>query len=310
VRHHIDTIIYGPLRSGTTMFRLMLENHPQISNTGEFDYLFDAANIGANGAFSFDRDIAFHDHGFRDFGFQIDPSLDDEALFDALLAQAVARKPGLQTINLHRHLDKALKLLPDVRVIKLHRDPRDVARSSLPMGFAGTLYHGVQHWIDTERTWDAVKPQLPPERHLELRFEDLVSDPEAELARVCAFLGVDYDPAMLNYEKSSTYERPDASVAFKWKRSMSPAEVALCTCRAPELARSRGYEVPEDLRAPGAFGKIRLEVADTLGRLQFAVHRYGLGLTLAEKGTRWLGLRAQHNRIRDKHNMITERYLK
>lgn len=308
MRHHIDTIIYGPLRSGTTMFRLMLKNHPQISNAGEFDYLFDAANV--TGGFSFDREVAFHDHGFHNFGFKVDASLDDEALFDALLAQVVALKPGIQTFNLHRHLDKALKLLPGVRVIKLHRDPRDVARSSLPMGFAGTLYHGVQHWIDTERNWDAVKPLLAPENRLELRFEDLVSDPEAELARVCAFMGVDYDPAMLDYEESSTYERPDARVAFKWKRTMSLADVALCTCQAPELIRSRGYDVPEGLHAPTSLGKLRLEFADKLGRWQFAVRRFGVGLTIAEKSTRWLGLRAQHNRIRDKQNVITERYLK
>src|SRR5207237_4810910 len=35
-------------------------------------------------------------------------------------------------------------------------------------------------------------------RYLELRFEDLVVRPEAELRRVCAFVGLGFEPAMLD----------------------------------------------------------------------------------------------------------------
>jgi hypothetical protein len=33
--------VYGALRFGTTVFRLMLDAHPQIANPGEMDFLFD-----------------------------------------------------------------------------------------------------------------------------------------------------------------------------------------------------------------------------------------------------------------------------
>lgn len=32
-----------------------------------------------------------------------------------------------------------------------------------------------------------------------LRYEDLVADPEGELRRLCAFLGLEFEPAMLRY---------------------------------------------------------------------------------------------------------------
>lgn len=308
MKHDVGFIIYGPVRSGTTMFRLMLDNHPKISNPGEFDYLFSPADV-SNGL-KLDRDAVTHHHGFKNFGLVADPALSDEALLESLLAQITSRKPGVQSINVHHQLDVAIKLLPGVRVIKLHRDPRDVSRSCLPMGFAATLYHGVNLWIETERTWDRVKAGLAPDQYLELRFEDLVSDPESELARVCAFMGVEYDPGMLDYANNSTYERPDARVAYKWKRTMSPGDVALCSCRAADLIRSRGYEVPEGVAPPGAFKRMQLEFANRTGRLTFSVRRYGIALTLGEKVTRWLGMRGAHNRIRDKRNLIRRQYQK
>lgn len=309
MKHEIQYIIFGPLRAGTTMFRLMLKNHPRISNPGEFDYLFTAARP-ANGSLTLDRDVLFHHHGYHNFGFTADETLGDEALLESLLAQVTAKKPGIQTINVHHRLDTAVELLEGVKVIKLHRDPRDVARSSLPMGFEATLYHCTQHWIDTERVWDRVKAKLPEDRYLELRFEDLVSDPQGRLAEVCAFMGIDYDPAMLDYGDSSTYEAPDASVAYKWKRSMSAADAALCSCRAQELIRSRGYDVPEGAAAPGGLARLRLELANKLGKWRFQFRRYGVGLTLGEKVTRWLGMREQNNRFRDKRNRIVMQYLK
>jgi hypothetical protein len=38
-------------------------------------------------------------------------------------------------------------------------------------------------------------------RYLEVRFEDLVDDPEPALRRVCELVELDYDPAMLAYHE-------------------------------------------------------------------------------------------------------------
>ena len=42
--------VYGALRSGTTLFRLMLEAHPALSNAGEADFLFDFLSPDQNHA--------------------------------------------------------------------------------------------------------------------------------------------------------------------------------------------------------------------------------------------------------------------
>ena len=132
-----------------------------------------------------------------------------------------ARSEGVLTLNIHRHASRMAELLPEARVIHLLRDPRDVARSAIGMGWAGTLYHGVDLWRDTEMAWDKVVPQLADSQALELRYEALCRNPEAELGRVCEFLGLSYDPAMLAIEDRSTYAPIDAGLAEQWRHKSS-----------------------------------------------------------------------------------------
>ncbi len=103
------------------------------------------------------------------------------------------------TINLHRHVNRVLTILPTARLIHMLRDPRDVARSSIAMGWAGSLYHGVGHWIGTETDWDAVVKLSHRATILTLRYEDLFTDTEGRLREVCEFFEVPFDPAMLEW---------------------------------------------------------------------------------------------------------------
>ena len=64
------------------------------------------------------------------------------------------------------------------------------ARSSVDMGWAGTLYHASDHWVRSELEWDRSREMLRPQDWVELHFEALMDAPEAELARICDFLGV------------------------------------------------------------------------------------------------------------------------
>ena len=88
-----------------------------------------------------------------------------------------ARKtPGSRPVLvLHRHADKALTLLPDAKVIHLMRDPRDVARSAIGMGWAGNVFHGSPAMVATE-AWAAATTSYPGVVH-EGRYGDLVALP-------------------------------------------------------------------------------------------------------------------------------------
>jgi len=294
----IPFLVYGPLRAGTTMLRLMLNNHPLLANVGEFDYLFSSVAFGPDGPVV-DTHRIRHSFGFQKLGLTLDESLSGLAIIEDLMRQIAARKDGVHSINVHHPIDHALRVFPQPRIVKLQRDPRDVARSSVQIGFSGTTYHGVSQWIETEQAWDRAKATLAPDRYIELRFEDLVADPESVLARVCAFMGVPYDPAMLHYAEQSTYERPDASIALKWKTRMPPREAALITSRAPALIASRGYDVPADVKPASALERMRLDWRNRTVKWRVQIGHYGLTTFLMERIARRFGLRKLHGHIMD-----------
>ena len=53
--------------------------------------------------------------------------------------------------------------------------------------------------------------KLNDKQLMEIRYEDMVSDPPKKLTEICKFLGVDYEPEMLSY-----YSSPEAG---KWSAS-------------------------------------------------------------------------------------------
>ncbi|MBY8978163.1 sulfotransferase [Rhodobacteraceae bacterium NNCM2] len=291
-------ILYGALRSGTTLFRLMLKAHPGIKTPGEADFLFDFIHEGPGG-WAYDLDALALSRIFLDAGLAIPDwareGHDGRALLADFLAQMEARAPGLMVLSIHRHLDKIAALLPDAPVIRLIRDPRDVARSVIAMGWAGTPYYGVGGWIGTEQAWDAAEGLFPPEQKLELRYEDLIRDVEGHLTGVCEFLGLPFDPAMRTYYEGTTYGPPDTRLIEQWKRGMSQRDLGLVEARVGALLTSRGYQ-PSG--APPVRPGPLHALSNRLAVWRFSTRRYGLGLVLLEKLSRHLGLKGLHRRTR------------
>ena len=59
-----------------------------------------------------------------------------------------------------------------------------------------------------------------PGRFLSVRYEDLVSDPEGRVREICAFLGLDFDPAMLGILRGFAKSR--ILPTFKSRRICAP----------------------------------------------------------------------------------------
>ena len=293
--------VFGALRSGTTVFRLMLDNHPKLANPGEMDFLFDylAPDNAAPGGWRYDLEKLQMSRIFRATGLTIDPTAEGLDQLEGFLDQLRAKAQGqVLMINLHRHVDRLLQVLPGVKIIHMLRDPRDVARSSIAMGWAGTLYHGVDHWIGTEQDWDMAAPMLTDDQTYTLTYEGLFEDTEGRLKEVCAFAGVPYDPEMLSYHETSTYAPPDKSLTEQWRRKCEPAHVAERETKAAALMLARGYTLsadPSPIPAPRA---ALLWAQNKLGQWSFGIRRFGLGIYLAEKLTRWTGLKSSHRRIK------------
>lgn len=305
--------VYGALRSGTTLFRLMLDAHPGISNQGEADFLFDhiAPDPTHPTGWRVDLDRLAVNWIFRNKALDLPPGKDGLDLLDDLLGQLVARAPGkVVMLNLHRHAEHLMVILPTARLIHMLRDPRDVARSSIGMGWAGTLYHGVGHWITTERSWNHIADALARGQAMTLKFKVLLRDPDTNLRAVCAFLGLPFDPDMLKYHVSTSYGPPDASLVEQWRRLSCPNEVAELEARAGDMMLDRGYELsgPAIRIGPGAL--VRLWLRNKISIWRFGQRRFGAVLFIGRRITQRLGIGALDRPFRLRMDAITLRHLK
>lgn len=304
--------VCGALRSGTSLLHLMLNHHPELKNPGEFDFFFDLVTddyqspkvhvyenwllnhrIFLSKNLIFPRDAKEYSEVLRSFKAQL--SEENKVLL----------------INIHRNFDKIPAYFPEAKYIHLIRDPRDVARSSIGMGWAGNVYYGVDHWIETERSWSNLKPTLSDNQFLEIYFEDLITDPQVTLKRICEFCGVAYTDSMMNYHESSTYEKPDVNLIFQWKRKLSENEVKQVESKIAETLEGLKYEKSQYENFNGSLlEKTFLKIQNKLYKLQFSIKRYGLFLVIRERLSRWLNLVNLSKTVRTEMNEIDKSVIK
>lgn len=267
-------VLYSALRSGSTLMRLILDAHPAICCPDECDFILDHLHSSENGL-RLDREGLEVDRIFRASGLAMPKTEDGRAAFFDLLGQMQTGNTTLIPV-LHRRLGLLLDLVPDVRIVHLMRDPRDVARSSLSLGWAGNTWYGVNHWIGTETEWETATPRLSPGQVLDLRYEDLLAAPEQGLVELCRFLERPYDPAMLDYHKTTTYAPLDPSLCYQWKRKQSVREIELVEYKVGPLLAARGYEPSgHPPKPPGAAERLRLWAANKIAVWRAIFDRYG-----------------------------------
>lgn len=86
------------------------------------------------------------------------------------------------------------------KLLFLVRDGRAVVNSRVRKYPDRDPVEHVREWAAHVAATDALVRERP-EDALEVRYERLATEPEATVRRVCAFLGLAYDPAMLAYER-------------------------------------------------------------------------------------------------------------
>lgn len=304
--------LVGSERSGTTLLRLMLSHHGRVECAPEFEFLVEEMPPDAGWPdLAHYRDWLSTNRIFLPHALEVDARLDYPGLVKSFLGQYVARsgKP-VHGATCHKHFDRLLRVWPKARFVHLLRDGRDVARSCIGMGWAGNVWYGAQRWIDAQELWEALEPRLAAGQRHELRYEDLIRDPEGELGRLCAFLGVEYDPAMLDYAKDSSYERPDPKLIAQWRRKLTPGELGLLEARIGARLRAAGYEESGVPAAdPGTLGRLRLWMQDRWARLRFRQRRYGLALLVKSRLANLLGVESWQRSVTLARNEIDNRHL-
>jgi hypothetical protein len=202
-----------------------------------------------------------------------------------------ARGVPCLALSIHRNFVSAHEIFPQARFIHLLRDARDCAKSAVSACFAGNVYHGLEPWMNSEESWDRVRPRLAPDQFLEVRYEELVSDPAGVLTSICKFLGLSFEPQMLDLS-ATTYEPPSPRFANQWRRGMSARDVQLVEARVGPMMAARGYELassgPHHL---SAWTLVMLKMQNAVSRHLTGVRTYGVSTWMQDLVARHLGLR-------------------
>ena len=282
--------IVGVGRSGTTMLRLMLDAHPDLAIPPETHFvpeLIDAVDGGA-----LPQQAVEVMQSVRQWG---DLHLEEAEILERLEAvedfnsgnalrafytiySERQGKPrwGEKTPAYVRRMRLIEGALPEARFIHVIRDGRDVALSrwkrTLGEGKRAPADQVAEGWQRRIRRAQNQGRRLA--HYLELRYEDLVTDTEANLRRICEFIELPWDPSILRYYERAadrmaemardlpsadgkpvrpgaermqahamTQKPPDPSAVYRWKERMSAEDVAAFDGAAGGLLDELGYEV-------------------------------------------------------------------
>lgn len=172
-----------------------------------------------------------------------------------------------------RHLDAIRRVLPEARFIHIIRDGRDAAMSLRRMWFSPgwEIETQASYWRDCVLA--ARRAGVGHSDYLEVRYEDLVLNTRETLERICAYIDLPFEEAMLAYYKQAperlkehkgrstpdgkvfltqeqrlaqqqrTTQPPDPSCVFAWKQTMHAEEVNKFRRIAGDLLQELGYEV-------------------------------------------------------------------
>jgi hypothetical protein len=268
--------VVGAGRSGTTMLRLMLTGHSNLHVCPETWFIEDLArHLPLRAPLTpseIERAIALVTHHYRwpDVGLTeadlraliagiAQPTL--RAILDGIygsLARSVGKgRIGDKTPVYVRILPVLAELYPEAQFIHLLRDGRDVAMSYIDAGWRHRCYQDADfEWSAAVRAARRFGPAARPGTWLELRYEDLVANPEMTMRRLCAYLGEAFDPAMVTFpdrldlvpeRERGIHPRLTQSITTetvgKWRRVLSPLELFVMeACLHRDLAAS-GYDL-------------------------------------------------------------------
>ena len=255
--------VVGSDRSGTTMFRLMLNAHSRLHIPRESWFLMELMDdLPLQGPLSeADLKRAFvtvsTHRRWKDW-----PATDEdltqafESLSGVTLAELIDKifrscgnlegKPrwGDKTPKYIDEVRRLSVVFPDTKFVHVIRDGRDVCMSLRGFRWQGeSIYSIAEYWRDVIEAGKAAGELLGPDSYMEINYEDIVLNPEASLRRVCKFLGETFEPGMLEFHKSAeeniadfekqkgihtkTMRPPKATDTYRWKREMSLLHVAM-----------------------------------------------------------------------------------
>lgn len=232
--------VIGANRSGTTLLRLMLNAHSRIAVPEELLYFRSeyggvsvkqwAAPGLSEAAFTklarefVDNVVALHPELDRDELLRSILDCPDRSLrqpYETVLNQWVRLQGkarwGEKTPGNLFYVDVLVDMFPDATFLYVVRDPRAGVASMQRADFfpEDAIFNALTRRKHACVGMDLLHRHVAPDRWTTIRYEDLVTFPEATLRHVCSVVGERYEPQMLQYHQNAeSYMKAKAVSTF------------------------------------------------------------------------------------------------
>jgi hypothetical protein len=256
--------IVGTMRSGSTLLRLILDAHPNISISEETGFM---------GALAATKQIPNWQHGrgwYERIGWseeEIDGRLRAfyAELFERRALAQGKNRWGEKTPFHSEHIGQMATVFPDSVFVAIVRHPGAVVHSLIRK-----FHYGVEdaaaYWDDTNKEILRRGLELGDDRFALLRYEDLVGRPEETLRELVDWLGERWSEDLLRHNQvqaaqgapriaagnTRTRDPIKTELADRWAAEVAAPERRVLADRAGEIARFLGY----DPAVPGAPGPL------------------------------------------------------
>jgi len=281
-------------RSGSTLLRFLLDAHPDLACPPEtrlpwlarqlataWTVIEDAGPSGqsANGN---SADAAISAPVAEGLRRSLDP------MMTSYLRRRGKRRYCDKSLGAAQHAGLLLRVWPDARFVCLYRHPMDVIASGIEASPWGLTSYGFEpyigsppdnnvaalarYWLDYTTSIVAAEESFT-DRCLPVRYEDLVTDPDGQIARILAFIGAAPDPGIVARCFGPEHQRFGPGDYKIWN-----------TGRVSADSVGRGWTMPAGKIPAPLLARVN-ELADVLGYLRVG-ERWGTGAKPADLRTR------------------------
>ena len=234
--------VVGTQRSGTTLLGRMLSAHPNLFVINEIGGIQNILASAKNGPEAYEK---------IDAKFQSKKQI---SIQEVLSAEKRTRW-SLKDPSLTYCLDNLKRLFPKSKIIFIVRDGRAVANSYLQVKWGvANIYAAGERWkkeIEIQREfWESHRDIC-----WQVKYEDLLANPEKELQTISSFLGEEYSASMLSYSKQSNtiikpkasnenaFRQIDRSMEAKWKKELTHYQISVFESIAGQQLKEFGYSL-------------------------------------------------------------------
>jgi hypothetical protein len=243
--------VLGCVRSGTTLLRDILKLHPRLESPEETHFFrwadpyasprYERNYVGVK-LFKNHQEIdGVSEAEFHTSRFFARNRRDISDFYGRFFLQAKNNLNGRWFDKTPQNVYGILLLgymYPDAKFLHIYRNPLNVV-SSLKEGRVMAKHEvkgGINYWLESMIMINEYK-KIPggKERFLEIKYEDLVSDPNPEVIRILNY--INEDPSLMNYEKISTHKEKD-----KYKKILTESEISYVKKLCEPFYTQYGYK--------------------------------------------------------------------